>query len=130
MDFTLRDCGASVLIAEEVLLPDHPEMPAVVMADVPVGAVSFEHLIAGHAPTADSRRGGVDPFIEDGASAVVASAAEGYARPRSRRAAARRPHTFRLRSVRAREWCGCQSSGVRTRQSRGSAGPAPRRRDR
>jgi acyl-CoA synthetase (AMP-forming)/AMP-acid ligase II len=38
--FALRDCGARVLIADEALLPDHTEVPAVVMADVPVEAVS------------------------------------------------------------------------------------------
>jgi acyl-CoA synthetase (AMP-forming)/AMP-acid ligase II len=60
--FALRDCGASVLIADEAHLPDHTEVPAVVMADAPVGAVSFEQLIAGHAPMADSRRGGAELF--------------------------------------------------------------------
>jgi len=65
--FALADCAATVVIADEMRLPvvelvrDHAGVRAVmVMSDgsPPAGAISFDDLVAEHAPTPDSRRGG------------------------------------------------------------------------
>jgi acyl-CoA synthetase (AMP-forming)/AMP-acid ligase II len=67
--FAIADCAAAVAITDERLLPvvdavrDRAGIRAVVvMSDgrAPGGAVSFEDLIAGHAPMSDVRRGGDD----------------------------------------------------------------------
>jgi len=69
--FALDDCGAKVLIVGESLLPAVPairegaELSSVIVmtdADVPAGTVSFERLIAGSQPMADSRRGDDELF--------------------------------------------------------------------
>ena len=70
--FSLEDAGAAILVVDDTFVPAVPAIRAAAPVvhtvvycgdgDVPHGMIGYEHLVAGHEPVPDARRGGSEPY--------------------------------------------------------------------